>query len=661
MPSKQDNDMENKIPNEKPTKPKQAKQKKQPKAKPKAATKGDAKKKTAEKPLPTSENTSNTAQLPVAVPVQDGADLQTEPEPIVFQDKQKSKNFFVRMRRAFGDMLYSLGFAFEYHMINVGRILRTVASFALQILAFVSGRIWGAVKRTAAGFVNDITRPIKRFRRRRVQFARVRARAQARAKQDGVKNKTFFGGRVQNLMQLFVNVAAFVLPVVATIVLVVTVYSVLSMNYALAVEYNGQVLGYVTDQNIVESAKGLLRDRIRVAPNQNSADWQFNPTYTITQTNEYTTTQQLVNEILLSSENADDLVQATGLYVGGTLYAVTEEGERLEAFLDSRLQGYEDIARDGASVQFVEDIVCDPAANDVFFLSSVVEYTDLLQQLNRNVSDEEWYTSTGELTLEEIAHENDLVLDALQARNEDYAQLAGTFIPQEGERLLLRPAQPFLAVQTSYREQSIEPIPYQTITQESAEHLEGTRVVVQQGVEGQQEVWDDYIYRDGLLDRRTRVEELTVVITEPVDEIVEVGTRTELLPSEVTGGGGGFIFPVPGSPYSSRGFIGGGVHRGLDINAPAGTPILAAQGGVVTSAGWHYSWGNYIVIEHPGGISTLYAHCSALYVGAGQQVAQGQNIAAVGSTGNSTGNHLHLELSVNGVLVDPVPYVGYPY
>jgi murein DD-endopeptidase MepM/ murein hydrolase activator NlpD len=100
------------------------------------------------------------------------------------------------------------------------------------------------------------------------------------------------------------------------------------------------------------------------------------------------------------------------------------------------------------------------------------------------------------------------------------------------------------------------------------------------------------------------------------------------------------------------------MHEGIDIGVGYGTPIHAAAGGVVIYCGWEEGYGNMTLINHGGGLSTLYGHQSSIIVSAGQSVAQGQVIGYVGSTGKSTGCHLHFEVRVNGNPVDPLGYLG---
>jgi len=115
--------------------------------------------------------------------------------------------------------------------------------------------------------------------------------------------------------------------------------------------------------------------------------------------------------------------------------------------------------------------------------------------------------------------------------------------------------------------------------------------------------------------------------------------------------------PINGTITSRFGSRSRGLHTGLDIATSLGTPIKAAATGVVTYAGYKGSYGYLVVISHGNGIETYYAHCSRLYVSAGDSVSQGDVISAVGSTGNSTGPHLHLEVRVNGVAKNPQNYL----
>ena len=132
------------------------------------------------------------------------------------------------------------------------------------------------------------------------------------------------------------------------------------------------------------------------------------------------------------------------------------------------------------------------------------------------------------------------------------------------------------------------------------------------------------------------------------------------------GGASGFLWPCPSSKRITSGFgnraqptAGASTnHKGIDIGASYGASIVAAASGRVTTAAYSSSAGNYVVISHGNGLSTVYMHCSALYVSAGQTVSAGQSIAAVGSTGYSTGNHLHFGVIKNGSYVNPLGYVG---
>lgn len=119
----------------------------------------------------------------------------------------------------------------------------------------------------------------------------------------------------------------------------------------------------------------------------------------------------------------------------------------------------------------------------------------------------------------------------------------------------------------------------------------------------------------------------------------------------------GFVWPVHGILTSGFGWRWGRMHEGIDLAVANGTPVVAAAAGTVIVAGWMGGYGNLVVVDHGGGISTAYGHNTSVTVGVGQQVAQGQLIAYSGNTGHSTGPHVHFEVRVNGAAVDPMGYL----
>ena len=141
---------------------------------------------------------------------------------------------------------------------------------------------------------------------------------------------------------------------------------------------------------------------------------------------------------------------------------------------------------------------------------------------------------------------------------------------------------------------------------------------------------------------RARVRAIVKVLTTPPPPVTDPST---------------FAKPATGGIMSAFGRRGGRRHDGVDIDAPYGAPIVAAQSGTVTLAGWKNGYGQTVIINHGHGLSTLYAHESKLVVRAGQFVSQGQLIGYVGATGRVTAPHLHYEVHVNGVPRNPVAWL----
>lgn len=162
-------------------------------------------------------------------------------------------------------------------------------------------------------------------------------------------------------------------------------------------------------------------------------------------------------------------------------------------------------------------------------------------------------------------------------------------------------------------------------------------------------------------DYEEQLEEQEKLLNEIEEQIARAAN-----PDAYTGSTTGFIWPCPSYTRISSYFgprpqptAGASTnHKGIDLAAPYGSSILASAAGVVTASKYSSSAGNYIVIAHGNGVSTVYMHCSSLLVSVGETVEQGQVIAKVGSTGYSTGNHLHFGVIKNGTYVDPLGYVS---
>ncbi len=169
-------------------------------------------------------------------------------------------------------------------------------------------------------------------------------------------------------------------------------------------------------------------------------------------------------------------------------------------------------------------------------------------------------------------------------------------------------------------------------------------------------------------DIEAHMEEYEAMEAEMAEMDAEITEMIKAFELQKTVGTGYYIWPLPGYAAGSRTF---GrqyhpidhvwkTHSGQDIGAPAGTRIIAADGGTVATAayGWNGGYGNYVIINHGNGRATLYAHMSSIAVTAGSSIRQGDTVGYVGSTGKSTGPHLHFEVRENGVAVDPMQYFG---
>ena len=237
---------------------------------------------------------------------------------------------------------------------------------------------------------------------------------------------------------------------------------------------------------------------------------------------------------------------------------------------------------------------------------------------------------------------------------EDLQQANPTIDPNKikiDQEISLLVPKPLVSVKTTEVAQYKENIPFEQKGESSSSLYKDQTSVRVKGEYGERDIVAEIVKINGIEDSRNVVSEK--VIKEPKTQIVVKGTK-EVPPKKGTGT---FKMPTRGSLSSRFGTRWGRAHEGIDLAAPIGTAVNAADGGVVIWVGTNGSYGKLVKVDHGGGYVTYYGHLSKYFVEKGDKVYKGQKIAAVGNTGRSTGPHLHFEIRKNGNPVNPLNYV----
>lgn len=246
-----------------------------------------------------------------------------------------------------------------------------------------------------------------------------------------------------------------------------------------------------------------------------------------------------------------------------------------------------------------------------------------------------------------IAKEYDLSTKELLKLNPDLTEDSVLKIDQ---KMNVTAYESFVDVLITEHKKVEEEIDYDTEVIESKEMYKGEEEVKQKGKNGKKEV--QYLIEKEnkqVIDRKTVSEKVT---KKPVDKVIVKGTK--VIPSRGTGD---IIWPANGGYVSShQGKRWGSFHKGIDIAGPSSREISAADHGVVESVGYDGGYGNKVVINHNNGMKTIYAHLNSFQVKVGQVVEKGMPLGVMGSTGNSTGIHLHFEVYQDGNLKNPMDY-----
>ena len=336
------------------------------------------------------------------------------------------------------------------------------------------------------------------------------------------------------------------------------------------------------------------------------------------------------------------------LYVDGEKVVATTRSGALEDLLEQLKLGYE--TADTVNAYFAEEV---DIRQEYVESSYVMNLGYIAEILNETKEGEVTYTVTAGDSYYSIAAKYDMSVDDLMKLNVGYDPK----ILRVGDVLTISNAVPYLTVVNVERQRYVQDVPYEVEYTDDASMYQGEYKVTSPGVYGKADVTANVTVINGTETAREVVSSVT--LKEPVAERQARGTkeRPTWFPT------GSFRWPCYGVITSYFGGRNPGIsgassyHEAIDIANSYGTPIYAADGGTVIYSGWNGGLGYCVKIDHGNGFITWYGHNSDLYVSVGDHVYKGQTIAAMGSTGISSGSHCDFRIQRNGTMVDPLNYL----
>lgn len=442
----------------------------------------------------------------------------------------------------------------------------------------------------------------------------------------------------------------YILPIFSIAFLIGIIRYGMGLEYGINVEYNGKNLGIISEESEFDEAAKEVQKRISYVDSNEYIE--FSPKFSlkiISEDDSFMNTQQLANKML--SESNKELADAYGIYVDGQFIGAVRDKNKVADTMTKNLLNYkvDGEIRDmcySKSIDYVEGI---------YLNESVISENEAIKKLTaKNYSTESY-----------VVQKSDSIVSVCQKYNmteEKFKELNPSLDEEKslvpGTVIKVLEAESFIPIQYIRELETTSFIDYETIEVETSEINLGRSELLVKGSRGEKQNKIEVTYIDGV--ERSRKTLSSVITKEPTVEQIGIGTYTAKPASSdtVLTGSGKFAWPVDGG-FISDPFISDRNHKGMDIAAPAGTDIYAAGDGVVVASGWNTGgYGYFVMIDHLDGYETLYGHCSGLYVVEGQTVTRGQLIAAVGTTGDSTGNHCHFEVRESGMCLNPANFVN---
>lgn len=346
------------------------------------------------------------------------------------------------------------------------------------------------------------------------------------------------------------------------------------------------------------------------------------------------------------------LVDGYHMIVDGETWFTLNDKETIETLLTEYQDTYKTVIGSNAEITgvgFVQDVQIVFERVDKETLDDVELAKEMIYENDKEAL---YYTVVAGDTLWDIA--KNLSISFFQFVNLNSDINVDRIWP--GDQLLLEPKDPKLDVVIELKSTVLEAIPYTTHYIQDSSLLATQRQVITAGVEGEKNVTYAIKLLNGYEDETIVLDEL--ILSNPVEAVVKRGTKRTLSIISSTNYGVVKGKRTSGYGYRTDPISGKRVfHDGLDIAAEYGASVYAYASGTVIESGWHDIRGNYVIISHGNGLTTRYLHLSKRTVSVGDKVSVGDVIGKVGSTGYSTGNHLHFSVFLNGKSQNPYDYI----